>query len=142
MISIRKKMDSEKQNFLLHLERLKTLYPQVQAFATDDAKQAYNNEQFKIDKSFENLYLIKNELLNKSDSLANNMINKDEYINTAKNINNERETQLNIARSKNYAALPREKNVKADLYNEILYAGIQSIFFAGSGYLIYKLLKS
>lgn len=142
MITIRQKMDHEKQNFLIHLNRIKNLYPQVKITDTDDNKQLYDTAQLNIDKSFENLYLLKNELLNKSDNLANNMMTKDEYINTARTINKEHEKRLKVVRNQNYAALPREENIKSNLYNEILYASIQVLFFTGSGYLLYRLLKS
>jgi hypothetical protein len=142
MDKIKKDIENEKQNFLIHLQRLEELYPQYKTNPTDDISNTYNAIQGNIDKSFEKLYMIKNELLTNSDSLANNMIMKDEYINNAKEIHSERNRELNIIKNQGNASLPRMKSMKKQLTYEVIYAIIQAGFFIGNGYLLYQILRS
>jgi hypothetical protein len=142
MDKIKKEMENEKQNFLIHLQRFEQLYPQYKTNPTDDISNIYNSIQENIDKGFEKLYILKNELLSNSDSLANSMMIKDDYINNAKEIHSERNRELTTIKNQGNASLPRMKSIKKQLKNEVIYTIIQAGFFIGNGYLLYKILRS
>lgn len=142
MNKLKREMEIEKKNFLLQLDRLQTLYPQYKTNPTEDISNTYNSIQMNIDKIFEKLYMIKNELLIKSDSLANNMLSKDEYINNIKKNNSKQMKKLDTIKNNGFASMPREQNIKRNLNQEIYYSLIQTIFLLGNGYFLFKLLRS
>ncbi len=142
MEKIKKSMKNEEQNFLIHLQRLEQIYPQYKTNPTDDILNTYNAIQGNIDNSFEKLYMIKNKLLTNSDSLANNMIMKDEYINNAKQTHFKRNNELTTIKNQGYASIPRMKSMKNQLIYESIYAIIQAGFLISNVYLLYKILRS
>ncbi|MBA42388.1 MAG: hypothetical protein CMF62_00075 [Magnetococcales bacterium] len=135
-------LDKEKNNFLILSNRIPETYTQYRINPIDEYKQQFRSLQDQINKSFSQLFILKNQILNLSEEMSFDMYEKDQYISYAEEATKEKNNFLKHIKGKESASIPRENDIEKTYNVELTLLGIQTVFFIGYGYLIYHLIKN
>lgn len=142
MDKLEQSLENEKQKFFIYLNRFKNIFPTYKTNPIEEIENIYKRSEDEINKSFERLYMIKNEVLVDSDYLASNMETKDEYIKNVKGKLEQKKNKLKNVKAHGYASIPRSKDREKIMNQYIIYSTIQGLFLFGNTYLLYKILSS
>jgi len=134
-------LEKDKNNFLILTKRIPQVYSQYKVNPINEYKQQFTSLQQQLNKSFSDLFINKNQILNLSDEMSTNMIGKDMYISYAEKTTEERNNFLKQLEGKELASGPREKEIETVYNIELTLITINSLFLLGYGYLFYNLFK-
>lgn len=135
-------LDKEKSKFNILLKRFPEIYAEYKINPIELNKQNFYSLENQLKSSSESLFLLKNEILKYSKSLEDKVINKDEYIDIAKENKQKKTDELNYLMNEDNASIPRENSIKEINKRNKLYLVIQSVVSILSLYFLYKVIYS
>jgi len=139
---IQRKMESEGINFFELIFKIKELYPKYKLTPTKLYDNEYIDLNNNIDKKFEILYEIKNDVIKASEDLEELTKNQDNYLDNIKGTIDNKVTELDALKSNELASKPRMNDKHAE-YNLLIATNvIQGTIFIGYIFFLYKLFKN
>ena len=136
------KLQINKDTMELALDNLKRSYTSYKLYNTPEYNKIYNNNKANVEKIFQDLYLLQNNLMNNIQSQNVRIKQYNKNINRIKGEFKEQKIQLREITDTGLAAKPRRKDNENEMkkaYAQLLLLGVGCL---GSIFITYKFVKS
>lgn len=122
------------------LENLKKSYTLYKITNSAEYSKIYYNDSANVEKVFQDLFLLQNDLLKESNKLSDLMDEQDDIIQRAKVNYKKQKKILGEQNDSDLASFPREKAYEKELNLTYITTAINSVGIIGTIYILYKYL--
>lgn len=136
------KIEENKRNFFLLLERLKKSYPQYKLNPRNqEYSSIYNGDKQQVETIFQNLFSIENEIQKNANKYETDIIKKENILRGDKDYYNKEKERYDELNNNARASVPREKEYNYKLTLEQIICFIHLFGITIGSYYLYKVLK-